>query len=43
MKKTNFIGSYNFSIDPTINKLNKTKFSRENCIGLLSNLNILID
>jgi len=43
LKKTNFIWSYNFSIDPTINKLNKTKFSRENCLGLLSNLNIIIE
>jgi len=43
LKNTNFIWSYNFSIDPTINKLNKTKFSRENCIGLLANLDIIID
>lgn len=43
MKKTNFIWSYNFSIDPTINKLNKTKFSRENCLWLLSNLDIIIE
>lgn len=42
MKKTNFIWSYNFSIDPSINKLNKTQFSRENCVGLLSNLDIVI-
>ena len=43
MKKTSFIGSYNFSIDPTINKFNKTKFSKENCIWLLNNLDIIID
>ena len=43
LKKTNFVWSYNFSIDPTINKLNKTKFSRENCVWLLSNLDIIIE
>lgn len=43
MKNTSFIWSYNFSIDPTINKLNKTKFTRENCLWLLNNLNIIIE
>lgn len=43
LKNTNFIWSYNFSINPTINKLNKTKFSRDNCIWLLTNLDIIIE
>jgi len=43
LRKTNFIWSYNFCINPNANKLNKTKFSRENCIGLLSDLDIIID
>jgi uncharacterized protein YjbI with pentapeptide repeats len=38
-----FIGSYNFAIDPTLNKFKKTKFSRENSIGLLQHLDIIID
>lgn len=43
LKNTNFIWSYNFTIDPNLNKLVKTKFSRENCIGLLNYLDIIID
>lgn len=40
LKNTDFIGSYNFAIDPTLNKFWKTKFSRENSIGLLQHLDI---
>jgi len=43
LKNTNFIWSYNFSIDPTKNKLSKTKFSRDNAIWLLSYLDIVIE
>lgn len=43
LKGVNFTWSYNFSIDPTLNKLWKTKFSRENCLWLLSHLDIIIE
>lgn len=43
LKNTDFIGSYNFAIDPTLNKFGKTKFSRENSIWLLLHLDIEID
>jgi uncharacterized protein YjbI with pentapeptide repeats len=43
LKNADFIGSYNFAIDPTLNKFGKTKFSRENSIGLLQHLDIDID
>lgn len=42
LKNTDFTGSYNFAIDPTLNKFGKTKFSRENSIGLLQHLDIEI-
>lgn len=42
LKNANFIGSYNFAIDPTLNKFGKTKFSRENSIWLLQHLDIEI-
>ena len=41
--KTNFKYAFNFAIDPTINKLKKTKFSPENAVLLLSHLDIEID
>lgn len=43
LKNTSFIWSYNLSIDPTKNKLSKTKFSRENALWLLSYLDIVIE
>jgi uncharacterized protein YjbI with pentapeptide repeats len=43
LTNVNFKGSNNFAIDPTINKLEKTKFSAETAILLLKNLNIIID
>lgn len=43
LKNTSFIWSYNLSIDPTRNKLSKTKFSRENALWLLSYLDIVIE
>lgn len=43
LTNTDFRGSYNFSIDPTINKLKKTKFTRENSIWLLSHLDIEVE
>jgi uncharacterized protein YjbI with pentapeptide repeats len=43
LKNADFIGSYNFIIDPVFNKFSKTKFSRENCIWLLQNLDIIIE
>ena len=42
-KNADFLGSYNFVIDPKFNKFGKTKFSRENCIGLLQHLDIEIE
>ncbi len=43
LKNANLIGSSNFYIDPNLNNLEKTKFSRENAILLLSSLNIIIE
>lgn len=43
LKNTNFVWSYNFSINPTTNRLSKTKFSRENAVELLSYLDIIIE
>jgi uncharacterized protein YjbI with pentapeptide repeats len=43
LKNADFIGSYNFIIDPVFNKFSNTKFSRENCIWLLQNLDIIIE
>lgn len=43
LSHADFTGSYNFAIDPTLNKFRKTKFSRENSIGLLQHLDIEID
>lgn len=40
LKKVNFRTSYNYSIDPEINSIDKAKFSLPAVIGLLDNYNI---
>jgi uncharacterized protein YjbI with pentapeptide repeats len=43
LKKTDLTGTYNFSINPNLNKLEKTKFSREYSIWLLQYFDIILD
>ena len=43
LEKTDFRTSFNFSIDPEINKIKKAKFSKEGAIGLLYKYNIEIE
>ena len=43
LKNSIFLWAYNFSINPTINNLEKTKFSKDNLIWLLDYLDIIID
>lgn len=43
LEKSDFRTSYNFSIDPEINKLKKAKFSAQGLAGLLQKYDILID
>jgi len=40
--RADLTGSYNFIINPKNNILKKTKFSQEYCIGLLQDLDIII-
>lgn len=43
LEETDFRTSYNFHINPSQNRLSKTKFSRNNVEGLLHSLDITID
>ena len=43
LEKANLSSAYNFTINPTQNKLKNAKFSKENCIGLLSSFQIKIE
>jgi fluoroquinolone resistance protein len=43
LEKADFISSWNYSINPETNKLKKTKFSLPHVIGLLGNLDIIIE
>ncbi|WP_322970362.1 pentapeptide repeat-containing protein [Faecalibacter sp. LW9] len=43
LEKANLTSSYNFSINPTQNKIKNAKFSRENCLGLLDIFNVKIE
>ncbi|MCG6915387.1 pentapeptide repeat-containing protein, partial [bacterium BMS3Abin03] len=42
IEKADFRTSYNFSIDPEINRIKKDKFSSSNVIGLLDKYDIEI-
>lgn len=42
LEKVDFSTSYNFSINPTVNKLKKTIFSEGELKGLVAHLNIII-
>jgi uncharacterized protein YjbI with pentapeptide repeats len=43
LEKTDFTTSWSYSINPEANKLKKTKFSLPEVVGLLSNLDIVIE
>ena len=43
LENSDFRSAFNFLIDPEINKMRKAKFSMENCVGLLSKYNIVIE
>ena len=43
LENSDFRSAFNFSIDPELNKIRKAKFSLENCIGLLSKYNIIVE
>ncbi len=43
LDKTDFRTSYNYSLDPEINKIKKTKFSLSGITGLLTKYDIEID
>ncbi|HEY4540340.1 MAG TPA: pentapeptide repeat-containing protein, partial [Faecalibacter sp.] len=43
LEKANLTSSFNFSINPTQNKIKNAKFSKENCIGLLDSFQIKIE
>ena len=43
LEKANLISSFNFSINPTQNKIKNAKFSKENCLGLLDIFNVKIE
>ncbi|MBV1923330.1 MAG: pentapeptide repeat-containing protein, partial [Flavobacteriaceae bacterium] len=43
MEQTDFRTSYNFTIHPEKNNINKAKFTKENVSGLLASYNILIE
>lgn len=42
LEKSDLTSSYNYSINPNMNRLKKAKFSKEGIIGLLDNLDIII-
>jgi uncharacterized protein YjbI with pentapeptide repeats len=43
LEQTSFVSSFNYSINPEINKLKKTKFSVEGLRGLLDKYDIIIE
>lgn len=43
MEKADFRTSYNFSIDPDVNRIKKAKFSLDGVRGLLDKYDIQID
>jgi Pentapeptide repeats (8 copies). len=43
LEKTNLTSAFNFSINPTQNKIKNAKFSKENSIGLLDSFQIKIE
>ncbi len=43
LEKADFTSSRNYSINPETNKLKKTKFSLPDVVGLLDNLDIIIE
>lgn len=43
LSKANFIGAKNYLIDPTTNKLKKTRFSYPEVMSLLNSLDIVIE
>lgn len=43
LRKADLRSAFNFSIDPIQNKIQKAKFSKENVLGLLDQLDIIID
>ena len=43
LEKADFKTSYNFIIDPDLNKIEKAKFSTTNVLGLLTKYNIEIE
>ena len=43
LEKTDFTTSWSYSINPETNKLKKTKFSMPEVVGLLNNLDIVIE
>ena len=43
LEKTNFTTSYNYSLDPEMNRIKKAKFSLNGVAGLLTKYNIEID
>ena len=43
LEKADLRSSFNFSINPETNKINKAKFSKQNIVGLLDKYNITIE
>jgi hypothetical protein len=43
LERTDFRTSYNYSIDPEINRISKAKFSINGVVGLLGKYNIEIE
>jgi fluoroquinolone resistance protein len=43
LERTDFRTSYNFSIDPELNKIRKAKFSKEGILGLLDKYDLEVD
>jgi uncharacterized protein YjbI with pentapeptide repeats len=43
LEEADLSSAFNFSIDPELNNLNKTRFSTQNISGLLNKYNIIID
>ena len=43
LEKVDFRTSFNYSFDPSINRIKKAKFSSEGVIGLLSKYDIVIE
>jgi hypothetical protein len=43
LERADFTTSWSYSINPEVNKLKKTKFSLPEIVGLLNNLDIVIE